>query len=30
MIDNKGNENEELNVNWQTLGEILEMGRIYE
>lgn len=30
MIDNAENEEEIFQVNWQTLGEILENGRIYE
>jgi hypothetical protein len=30
LIDHANNENELLELNWQTLGEILEDGRIYE
>ena len=30
MIDNTENENEDMELTWQTLGELLEMGRIYE
>jgi hypothetical protein len=30
IIDNEDDVNKELIVTWQTLGELLEMGRIYE
>ena len=30
ILDSKDDNESEFNVNWQTLGELLEMGRIYE
>jgi len=30
LIDNAEDENEDMELTWQTLGELLEMGRIYE
>ena len=30
MIDNSENEDEDIAINWATLGELLEDGRIYE
>ena len=30
IIDNSKDQNDEMEINWQTLGELLEMGRIYE
>ena len=30
ILDNKDDEDEGIEITWQTLGELLEMGRIYE
>lgn len=30
IIDSEDDEEKEFIVSWQTLGELLEMGRIYE
>ena len=30
ILDNEDDEDKEFIVSWQTLGELLEMGRIYE